>query len=702
MTSSLSVRLAAACLLSTVLAVSPAPAAEGDTLLPGDTDVILTLNVRRILDDHEKTEDVRRYLEPWRLALRGDEKELKAYYRDRDVRNTEGITEEQFLNRARRFKEFNDALGMDVLRDVDRVTCGFKVGDAGSVVVLVEGRFKEEKFRAAVAPLAKEYVGSSRMARVGPVEVWQVPAEADGTRLVLLNEKVLLIARGKNGMDAVLARAAGKKDGGLPAATQTLLDGAAKEHFALVVNNLDSALKKAGKLLEDEVVKALAPTETVKNIITKVGAWAREHGTDYASAALGLSVGEDEMRLKFGVQTKKPETAEDVRTAVGRVSVWGALALKAAGTDLSRQLADILVRARLSGKDSLVVVEAEVPHEFSSQALDAALTAFSGPAEPWVRRVTSIRLWGPLRPPPRGSLEVEEVLDVAYRDDPQADPIRHRLDLFVPRGKKDFPVVVLVHGGAWFMGDNRCCGLYTSVGQFLASQGIGVVLPNYRLSPVVRHPAHVQDVAKAVAWTRGHIARYGGNPERLYLAGHSAGGHLVSLLATDESYLKAEGLSAADVKGVIAVSGVYRIRPGDVEVTLGGSGPRAVRPEVFFPLRGDGGPLFDWTVPGIPYRTDVFGAAFGDSPKVRAAASPVTHVRRGLPPFLILTASDDLPSQQETADEFHKALVGVGCKSQFTKVPKRNHNSLIFSVIRPDDPVARAILEFLRQPEKEK
>src|SRR5581483_5007 len=113
------------------------------------------------------------------------------------------------------------------------------------------------------------------------------------------------------------------------------------------------------------------------------------------------------------------------------------------------------------------------------------------------RRITSIPIWGPLQPPPPGTLAVREVLDVTYRDDPQADPIRHRLDLFVPRDKKDFPIVVLVHGGAWIMGDNRCCGLYTSVGRFLAGQGVGAVLPNYRLSPGVRHPTHVQDLAKA-------------------------------------------------------------------------------------------------------------------------------------------------------------------------------------------------------------
>src|SRR5262249_5298954 len=136
-----------------------------------------------------------------------------------------------------------------------------------------------------------------------------------------------------------------------------------------------------------------------------------------------------------------------------------------------------------------------------------------------MRQVSGIPLWGlPSQPP--DALGFAEVRDIAYRTGKGADPYRHHLDLYYPKGKKAYPVVVLVHGGAWMLGDNRCCGLYTSVGQFLASQGIGVVLPNYRLSPRAKHPDHVQDLARAVAWTRARIAGYGGDPSRIFLMGH--------------------------------------------------------------------------------------------------------------------------------------------------------------------------------------
>jgi acetyl esterase/lipase len=359
-----------------------------------------------------------------------------------------------------------------------------------------------------------------------------------------------------------------------------------------------------------------------------------------------------------------------------------------------RQLGDLLLRVRVNANETTLAVQARVPFEFIEEIVNESQAALNPMYEKVSRQVTSIPIWGPPNPP-QGALEVVELRDVAYRDDAKADPIRHRMDLFLPRGKKGYPVVVLVHGGAWAIGDNRCCGLYSSVGQFLARQGIGVVLPNYRLSPSVMHPEHVNDVARAVRWTRDHIAEHGGNADRLYLMGHSAGGHLVSLLATDETYLKAEDMSPRDIKGVISIGGVYRIPPGAQEVFLGGTGTRSFRPDQIFPLRGDA------MVPFLPplavsAQVNMFSRAFGDDAKGRADASPVNHVHRGLPPFLILVSEQDLPTLADMAEEFHKALLRDGCDSRLLKVEKRNHNSLMFSAIRADDPAGRAMLEFVR------
>lgn len=304
---------------------------------------------------------------------------------------------------------------------------------------------------------------------------------------------------------------------------------------------------------------------------------------------------------------------------------------------------------------------------------------------------------GPARPAAK-ACEVERLRGVSYYAGPRADAFRHQLDVFLPKGRKNYPVVVLVHGGAWVMGNNRCCGLYSAVGEFLASQGIGAVLPNYRLSPAVKHPEHVKDVARALAWTHAHIADHGGCPDQIFLAGHSAGGHLVSLLATDDSYLKAERLQPSVIKGVISASGVYRIPPGNMEVTLGGSSAQAFRLDELAPFRGRSGHHDDKALfPVIPLRLNVFGPAFGNDPRGREAASPLHHVRPGLPPFLIFTAAHELPGLADMAEEFHAALLSRQCESQLLPIDSRNHNSLMFRAITPDDPVARSLLHFIHR-----
>jgi acetyl esterase/lipase len=222
------------------------------------------------------------------------------------------------------------------------------------------------------------------------------------------------------------------------------------------------------------------------------------------------------------------------------------------------------------------------------------------------------------------------------------------------------------------------------------------VLPNYRLSPSVRHPVHARDVARAVRWTHDHIAERGGDPARMYLMGHSAGGHLVALLSTDESYLKAEGLAARDIKGVIPVSGVYHIPPGTLEVAIGGTASSCLRPDQLVPLREETIPLVTLPPLDVRIQSDIFGPPFGDDANVRAAASPINHVRRGLPPFLIVCAERDLPTLADMAVEFQKALVRSGCSAELVRLKDRNHNTALFSMIRSDDPAARAVLRFVK------
>lgn len=133
---------------------------------------------------------------------------------------------------------------------------------------------------------------------------------------------------------------------------------------------------------------------------------------------------------------------------------------------------------------------------------------------------------------------------VAFGDDP-----RHRLDVYVPDDLTGpAPVVVFFYGGSWRNGDRED---YLFVGQALASRGFVAVVPDYRLYPEVTFPGFLDDSASAVRWVRDSIAGYRGDPDRIFLMGHSAGAYNAAMLAVDPRYLEAAGVDRAVIGGVI-------------------------------------------------------------------------------------------------------------------------------------------------------
>jgi acetyl esterase/lipase len=269
---------------------------------------------------------------------------------------------------------------------------------------------------------------------------------------------------------------------------------------------------------------------------------------------------------------------------------------------------------------------------------------------------------------------VRVVRNVSYYQGAGASERLHRLDLYLPAGQKDFPVLVFVHGGAWSRGDKNELGIYNALGRCFARQGIGVVCPNYRLSPSVKHPEHVRDIARAYAWTFRNIARYGGCPGELFIGGHSAGGHLAALLAADETYLKAEGLPLTAIRGALSLSGLFTI-----PVTKG--------PKERFPNRSK-----------LPTEMGyaLFSMVFGDDPGVRQLASPIAHVAANLPPFLILCGDNDLPfCDRPWAEAFYDALRAKDASADFCEMRRRNHVSILWNAIYESDPATQRMMSFI-------
>jgi len=148
----------------------------------------------------------------------------------------------------------------------------------------------------------------------------------------------------------------------------------------------------------------------------------------------------------------------------------------------------------------------------------------------------------------RNDVGLSKALDVPYGPDPL-----QRLDIYAPDGANRAPFILFVHGGGWAVGDKA---QYAAVGGSLARAGFVVAIVNYRLSPPARHPAHAEDVARAVAWCYRQARYYGADAERFYVIGHSSGAHLAALVALDPSYLAAEGLRSSVIRRLVGIAGV--------------------------------------------------------------------------------------------------------------------------------------------------
>ncbi|MFN8061351.1 MAG: alpha/beta hydrolase [Vicinamibacterales bacterium] len=138
-------------------------------------------------------------------------------------------------------------------------------------------------------------------------------------------------------------------------------------------------------------------------------------------------------------------------------------------------------------------------------------------------------------------------LDVQYGPAPE-----HRLDIYAPGTTPAAPVLVFVHGGGFTHGYKEWCGFMAPA----VSPSV-LVAVRYRLQPSVVHPTSALDVAAALAWTKTHIAEYGGDPRRIHVGGHSAGGAIAASLAVNPDWLAALGLGADAIGGTVCLSTTF-------------------------------------------------------------------------------------------------------------------------------------------------
>ena len=163
-----------------------------------------------------------------------------------------------------------------------------------------------------------------------------------------------------------------------------------------------------------------------------------------------------------------------------------------------------------------------------------------------------------------------------------------RLDVYRPATAEAAPVVVFFYGGGWTSGARDD---YRFVGRRLSEAGIVAMVADYRLFPQATFPGFVEDGAAAVAWARAHAADYGGDPARVFVAGHSAGAQIAALLATDPRYLRAQGLRPRDLAGVIGLSGPYDFVIDDALAPIFGDRARWPEAQPLAHVDGDESPF---------------------------------------------------------------------------------------------------------------
>lgn len=170
-------------------------------------------------------------------------------------------------------------------------------------------------------------------------------------------------------------------------------------------------------------------------------------------------------------------------------------------------------------------------------------------------------------------------IEHAYGDDAY-----QRLLVF-PASRPSGDVLVFLHGGGWTNGYKEWM---TFMAPALNDEGVTVVSPGYRLAPRHVHPAAFDDVADACAWVYAHVDAHGGDPQRLFVGGHSAGGHLASLLAVTSGWRASRGLPTNAIRGALPISGTYRF---DADSGLS-MRPRFLGPVEPVDLARDASPLF--------------------------------------------------------------------------------------------------------------
>lgn len=233
-----------------------------------------------------------------------------------------------------------------------------------------------------------------------------------------------------------------------------------------------------------------------------------------------------------------------------------------------------------------------------------------------------------------------------------------RLDIWRPtqRGRHPLPVLIFWYGGGWVKGTREA---YAFAARAYAKQGFLVVVPDYRKVPAVRFPAFLEDGAQAVRWTRDHVGGFGGDPDRIAIAGHSAGAYTVAMLTLDPRWLRAQGVDPSIIKAAVGLCGPYDFYPF--------TDRRAID-----------------AMQGVPY------------PKL---TQPIHFARADAAPMLLVSAGDDVEVRAHNANNLTSRLRALHGRVTHIDYPGLSHENVAMALsvpFRGKEPVLADSVHFLR------
>jgi acetyl esterase/lipase len=256
-------------------------------------------------------------------------------------------------------------------------------------------------------------------------------------------------------------------------------------------------------------------------------------------------------------------------------------------------------------------------------------------------------------------LQVRHELDISYGTN-----IKQRLDIYFPaQTSANAPVYLFFHGGGFREGDRAQYGF---VAKPFSEKGIISVVASYRLTGEgFKYPVQRDDARLAVAWLYKNIQRFGGDPRRIYIGGHSSGGILVADLGVDRRWMRGAGLPKEVVRAIIPVSAPYDLR-----------------------------------TPGNAVEKTVFWSGYTPSAQLRRLASPSLHITDPVPAALVAAGAKEVDGYDNyvgSSEVFVRRLTAHGVQAKFMALPEAGHRESVLALGDEKSELSREIIRLINE-----